>query len=214
MASIALVEAQPILRDGLLRLLKDHPTIKTLKSFGDAETLMHDIENSHHFDIVVTELDLPGMGGFEALDEMHRRWPQLPVVVLTSLPAAVVAVRCLRSGARGFVSKSQEPVELFEAIAQVLLGGRALGALHIDLIIKAAQQSDAQLPHERLSNREFEIMKRIASGDSLQNIANDLFISPKTVSTYRRRMMEKMDFERNAQLTEYSLKHSLIEFAA
>ena len=211
MTNVAVVCAESIPREGLRLLLMSHPPIRAAQTFDSAESLFRQIERSPRFDICILDLDLPGMGGFEALSELTRRWPTIPVLVITSQPASLVAVRCLRSGARGFIANSQDAQELFEAVDLVLRGGRSVGALHIDLIINAVAQPLDQLPHERLSNREFEIMKRIAAGDSLQSIAEDLCISAKTVSTYRRRMMQKMNVERNAQLTQYALEHSLLK---
>jgi DNA-binding NarL/FixJ family response regulator len=116
-------------------------------------------------------------------------------------------MRTLSAGARGFVSKGQDPQDLFSAIEKVLAGGRAIDPSYIDLILSSVDSDNSQLPHERLSNREFDIMGRLASGESIQSIASSLCISPKTVSTYRRRCLEKMGFDRNSQLTEYVLTY-------
>ena len=211
MTNVAVVCADSIPREGMRLLLKRHSPISNVKSFESAETLIRHIERSSNFDLCIVDLDIGGMGGFEALAELNQRWPDTPVLVITSQPASHVTVRSLRSGARGFISYSQDPQELFDAIDLILRGGRSVGASHIDLIINAVAQPESQLPHDRLSNREFEIMRRIAAGHSLQSIADDLCISAKTVSTYRRRMLQKMDFQRNAQLTQYALEHSLLD---
>jgi len=211
MTKVALVHAEGIPREGMRLLLQSHPSIDDVQTFDSAESFFRQIEGSTGFDICVMTLDLPGMGGFEALAELKRRQSAIPVLVITHQHASVVAVRCVQAGARGFITKSQDPQELFDAIDLILRGGSSIGSLHIDLIIKAVSQPDNQMPHARLSNREFEIMRRVAAGDSLQSIAEDLCISAKTVSTYRRRMMQKMDFQRNAQLTQYALEHSILD---
>jgi len=122
-------------------------------------------------------------------------------------PANDVAVRSLRSGARGFLSKRQDPDELFDAIKKVLAGGRAIQPLIVDLILSSVDVGEGCLPHESLSDREFDIMRRVAAGDPIHSIASDLCLSPKTVSTYRRRCLLKMGLDRNSQLTEYVLLH-------
>lgn len=207
MASIAVVDDHPIVRDGIKRLIIESGTARSVEVYGRAEQLLGALDRNQHFDAVILDLGLPGLGGLEAIGELQNRWPDLPILVLTAQPASSVAVRCIRAGARGFLSKGQDPDELFDALHKVMNGRRAIDPSCIDLFIDAVEDPNAQLPHERLSNREFEIMMRLASGESIQAIASDLCISPKTVSTYRRRCLEKMGFERNAQLTEYMLTH-------
>lgn len=207
MARIALVDDHPIVRDGIRRVILESGRVQVVEVYGRAEELLADLDRGQRFDTCILDLGLPGLGGLEAIAELQNRWPELPVLVLTAQPANSVAVRCIRAGARGFLSKGQDPDELFDAIDKLLSGRRAIDPSCIDLFIDAVEDPSAQLPHERLSNREFEIMTRIASGESIQAIAGDLCISPKTVSTYRRRCLEKMGFDRNAQLTEYMLVH-------
>lgn len=207
MAVLAIIDDHPIVRDGIKRLLLESGRAKSVEVFGRAEDFLGALDKRRHFDACILDLGLPGLGGLEAIGELHNRWPDLPILVLTAQPASSVAVRCIRAGARGFLSKGQDPDELYEAVEKVLSGRRAIDPSCLDLFIDAVEDPEAQLPHERLSNREFEIMRRIADGESIQSIANDLCISPKTVSTYRRRCLEKMGFDRNAQLTEYALVH-------
>lgn len=207
MATIALIDDHPIVRDGIRRLILESGRVRHVEVYGRAEEFLSDLDRKQHFDACILDLGLPGLGGLEAIGELQSRWPELPILVLTAQPASSVAVRCIRAGARGFLSKGQDPQELFDAIDKVLDGRRAIDPSCIDLFIDAVEDPLTQQPHERLSNREFEIMKRIAEGESIQGIASDLCISPKTVSTYRRRCLEKMGFDRNAQLTEYMLKY-------
>lgn len=205
MFTVAVIDDHPIVRDGIKRLLLDADITRSVLTFSSAEELLHTLSKKQPIDICLLDLGLPGLGGFEALAEIRTRWPDIPVIVLTAQPASSVAMRSLRAGARGFLSKGQDPQDLFAAIERVLAGGRAVDPSYIDLILSSVEGDDSKLPHERLSNREFDIMRRLASGESIQSIASSLCISPKTVSTYRRRCLEKMGFDRNSQLTEYVL---------
>lgn len=205
--TIAVVDDHPIVRAGIRELLLENERIAEVITFNDAEAFLAALDRGVRADACLLDLELPGMGGLEALGELRIRWPELPVIVLTAQPASAVTVRCLRAGAKGFLSKGQDPSELFAAIETVLNGRRAVDPAHLEIIIDAVEQPDGILPHERLSDREYEIMIRIARGVSLQQIATDLCINPKTVSTYRRRALAKMGFDRNAQITEYALKY-------
>lgn len=205
MATIGIVEDHPIVRDGIKRLILDSGTARSVSTFNSAEDLLRALSDNERIDLCLLDLHLPGLGGFECLAELQTRWPNLPVIVLTALAPPSVAVRSIKAGAKGFLSKGQDPEELFNAIEKVLHGGRAIHPDVIDHLLQSVGSDEAGLPHERLSNREFDIMMRLARGDSIQSISEDLCISPKTVSTYRRRCLEKMGYQRNSQLTEYVL---------
>jgi DNA-binding NarL/FixJ family response regulator len=207
MANVAVVDDHPVVREGIKRLLIEADVARSVLTFSSAEELLRALGENQRVDVCLLDLSLPGLGGFEALVEMRTRWPDIPVIVLTAQPASSVAMRTLSAGARGFVSKGQDPQDLFSAIEKVLAGGRAIDPSYIDLILSSVDSDNSQLPHERLSNREFDILGRLASGESIQSIASSLCISPKTVSTYRRRCLEKMGFDRNSQLTEYVLTY-------
>jgi len=196
-----------MVREGIKRLLLDSGVVGSVLTFATAEELLDAFGKELRIDLCLLEIELPGLGGFEALLELQGRWRDLPVIILTAQPAKAVAVRALRSGARGFLSKGQGPDELFAAIENVLAGGRAIDPFVVDLILSSVDNSEGSLPHESLSDREFNIMRRIAAGEPINSIASDLCLSPKTVSTYRRRCLEKMGLERNSQLTEYAMLH-------
>jgi len=196
-----------MVREGIRRLLLDSGLVQSVLTFSMAEELLDALDKQLRIDLCLLEIEIPGLGGFEALSELQGRWRDLPVIVLTAQPAKLVAVRSLRSGARGFLSKGQDPDELFAAIEKVLAGGRAIDPSVVDLILSSVDDSQGSLPHESLSDREFNIMRRIAAGESIKSIATDLCLSPKTVSTYRRRCLQKMGLDRNSQLTEYALLH-------
>ncbi|MEY4131468.1 MAG: hypothetical protein RLZZ31_1592 [Actinomycetota bacterium] len=204
---IAIVDDHPILREGISHLLLENHVAEDVAAFSTAEEFLSALEQGVNIDVCLLDIALPGMGGFEALHELTNRFPNVKVIVLTAQPATAVAVRSLRAGAKGFISKGQDPRSVFAAIDTVVGGGRAIDPEYLDLVLSAVDDGTERLPHESLSNREYEIMMRLAEGQALQSIAEDLNISPKTVSTYRRRTLEKMGFSRNSQLTEYVLRY-------
>ncbi len=205
MSIIAVVDNHLIVREGIRRLLVDSGVARSVLTFATAEELLGALNKQQRVDLCLLEIDLPGLGGLEALSELQAHWRDLPVIILTAQPAEAIAVRSLRSGARGFLSKGQDPDELFAAVKKVLAGGRAIEPSVVDLILSSNDGGDGRLAHESLSDREFDIMRRIAAGEAIHSIARDLCLSPKTVSTYRRRCLLKMGLDRNSQLTEYVL---------
>lgn len=206
MAKIGVVDDHSLVREGFKRLLLESGTAKSAVTFASAEDLLHALSNGEKLDLCLLDLHMPGLGGLECLAEVSERWPQVPVIVLTAMDPSSVAMRCIKSGARGFLMKGQDPDELFAAVEKVLHGGRAFDSV-VDLVLSSVGAEGNGLPHESLSNREFDVMMRLADGESIQHIAERLYISPKTVSTYRRRCLEKMGFNRNSQFTEYVLEN-------
>jgi DNA-binding NarL/FixJ family response regulator len=204
---LAIIDDHPIVCDGITRLLTDAAVAHEVESFPSAEGFFKVVDGGQRFDVCIVDLALPGMGGIEALREMRARWPQIPVIVLTAQSAETVAVRCFRSGASAFVSKGQDPEGLFSAIRNALHGDRTIDSRYVDLLLQAIHDPEGSLPHERLSDREFVVMCKIAAGISIQKIAQELCLSPKTVSTYRHRCLVKMGLEHNSQLTEYVIRN-------
>ena len=205
MTHIVVVDDHPIIREGMSRLLLDGGVASEVTTFDSAEAFIASLHQGDHFDLCLLDLAMPGMGGLEAISDLTRAFSELPIIILTAQPATSMTLRAVKAGARGFLSKGQDPTEIFDAISRVRNGGYAIDPDLLDALTAASFDPQIERPHEGLSNREYEIMVRLAGGESLQKIGADLCISPKTVSTYRRRTLEKMGFDRNAQLTEYVL---------
>lgn len=162
------------------------------------------------WDLVLLDINLPGRSGIEVLTELKRERPNLPVLILSMAPESEYARRALKAGAAGYVSKQSAATELVVAIRKVLAGGRYITpglaeALAADL------GRDAAAPHELLSHREYEVMKRIATGQSVKKIAAALSLSEKTVFTYRTRLLEKLNLASDVDIARYALKHGLVE---
>ncbi len=160
--------------------------------------------------LVVLDINMPGRTGLDVLRDVKLSHPRLPVVILSVQPEEQYAVRCLRAGAAAYINKESAAEELARAAKKILSGGRYISAGVADSLLANLDASEKP-SHELLSDREFEVMRMIASGLSLTGIGDQLHVSVKTVSTYRARIMEKMQMESNAELTRYALKHSLIE---
>lgn len=163
-------------------------------------------------DVVVLDLGLPGRSGLETLTEIRRRYPALPVLILTAYPEKRFAIRALKAGANGYLTKAASPGLLVHAIRQVASGRRYIGPEIAEMLaagLSAGAASEA--PHESLSDREFEVMRAIASGKTVSDIARNLSLSVKTVSTYRARALEKMSMRNNAEFTYYAIKSGLVD---
>lgn len=162
------------------------------------------------FDAVVLDLSMPGRDGFDLLAEIKHRFPKLPVLIMSLHGEEQFAVRALRAGASGYLTKSTAPEHLVAAITKVLRGGRYVSESLAERLAAGVGGPEVGSPHERLSDREFDVMRGIASGRSVSEIAAQMHLSVKTVSTYRTRLLEKMGMSSNAELTRYALEAGLV----
>jgi len=161
--------------------------------------------------MVVLDITMPGRSGFEVLREVKRAKPKLPVLVLSMHPEDQFAVRVLKSGASGYMNKESAPDELVGAIKKILTGGRYISPALAEKMASYLSVDTKKPPHERLSDREFQVMRLIAKGKTVREIAEENFLSVKTVRTYRQRILEKMGIKRNAELTRYAMENHLME---
>jgi DNA-binding NarL/FixJ family response regulator len=207
---ILLIDDHALVRQGLKLILADH---FPRASFGDARSAQEALQRvwKEKWDVIILDITLPGRGGLEILREIRRARPNVPVLVLSMHPEDQFAVRMLKAGAAGYLTKGSAGEELVGAIKKVLAGGRYVSAQLAERMASYLDIDVRKAPHERLSNREFLIMRLIASGRSVGQIAKELSLSVSTVSTYRSRILHKMDLENNAQLTHYALQKSLVD---
>lgn len=161
------------------------------------------------FDVVVLDLSMPGRSGIDLLVEIKHRHPKLPVLIMSFHAEELFAVRALRAGAAGYLMKSAAPEELAAAVNKVMRGGRYVTESVAERLAAGIDKSNGA-PHERLSDREFDVMRGIASGNSVSEIAANMHLSVKTVSTYRTRLLEKMGMSSNAELTRYAINNGLV----
>jgi DNA-binding NarL/FixJ family response regulator len=182
-------------------------------TFGEArnsEELMEAIRKQE-WDILILDITMPGKSGLDALKEIRPLRPRLPVLVLSMHPEDQFAVRVLKAGAAGYMTKERAPEELIGAIKKVLAGGKYVSSTLAERLAFNLDQETEKAPHEMLSDREYEVLCMIASGKTVGEIADILYLSVKTVSTYRARILEKMNLRTNAELTHYAMKNHLVE---
>lgn len=207
---ILLADDHAVVRHGLRQILADEFKRAT---FGEARHAQEalDLVWKESWDVVVLDITMPGRSGLEVLREIKKSRPKLPVLVLSMHPENQFAVRVLKRGAAGYMNKESAPEELVGAIKKVLAGGRYVShtlAEKLATYLSADTQRPAQ---EMLSDREFQVLRLIASGKMVSEIAKELSLSVKTISTYRTRILEKMGLRNNAQLIHYAIQHQLVD---
>ena len=177
----------------------------------EAITLVREKERERFWDVMVLDISMPGGSGVEVLRELKKDYRKLPILVLSGHSEDEYAVRTLKAGASGYLTKASAPEELIAAMRKVLAGGKYISAAVAEKLAFELDKAGDRPPHEALSDREYQIMCLIASGMEVGEIADELSLSIKTVSTYRARIMEKMEMNTNAQLTFYAIKNGLVD---
>ncbi len=198
-----------IVRRGLKEILAEEFDVA---GFGEASTASQVLELIHkqNWDILVLDITMPGRSGLEVLKEVKHEHPQLPVLVLSMHPEDQFAIRTLKAGAAGYMTKENAPDELIKAIRKVLSGGKYVSPSLAEKLAAELATDGEKPPHEILSDREYQVMQMIASGKTVRVIAHELSLSVKTVSTYRARILEKMKMKNNAELIHYVLSNHLV----
>ena len=207
---ILITDDHAVVRQGLKLILADHFKKAV---FGEARNATEALARvwKGKWDVVVLDITMPGRSGLEVLKEIKRSRPRLPVLILSMHPEDQFAVRLLKAGAAGYLTKESAGEELVSAIKKVVAGGRYISPALAERIASYLTIDVQKAPHERLSDREFLILRMIASGKQVSQIARELSLSVATVSTYRARILEKMDMKNNAELTHYALQKELVD---
>ena len=208
MTAILLADDHAIVRRGLRELLLDafaDLRIEEAASAGQVADLVRD----GSWDLLILDVSLPGRSGLDVLKDVKASHPKLPVLILSMHPEEQFAIRALRAGAAGYLTKQSAPDELVGAVRKALQGGRYVSATLAERLASEIGGSGQKEPHELLSDREFQVLRLIASGYSLTAIGERLTVSVQTVSTYRGRLLEKMGMATNAELTDYVRLHGL-----
>ena len=207
---ILITDDHAVVRKGLLQILRDDFKKAEFVEAGNATEALDRIRKEN-WDIVVLDITMPGRSGLEALKEIKEARPKLPVLVLSMHPEDQFAVRVLKAGASGYMTKESAPDELVGAVRKIVAGGRYVSPALAEKMASYLAIDTLKPPHERLSDREFVVLRMIASGKTVSRVAEELSLSVKTVSTYRVRILEKMGMASNAELTHYAIKNQLVE---
>jgi DNA-binding NarL/FixJ family response regulator len=210
MASVLIADDHAMLRSGLRAFLEDDPAVTTISESATGNETLAQLRAAH-YDLLILDINMPDRSGIDILRHVRTAHPHTAVLILSGFPEQQYALNLLRGGAAGYVAKDQAPAEILRAVHTVLDGERYVSdALSDALASNPADLSDQPL-HVSLSQREFQILCKLARGRSVSQIAQELCISVKTVSTYRARILEKMHMDSNAALTAYALRNELIQ---
>lgn len=206
---ILITDDHAVVRQGLKQILAEE--FKRAE-FGEASNVQEAIDKvwKETWDVVVLDITMPGRSGLEVLKEIKKSRPKLPVLMLSMHPEDQFAVRLLKIGASGYMTKESAPNELVGAVKKVVAGGRYVSPALAEKMASYLAIDVQTPPHERLSDREFLVLRSIASGRTPTTIAKDLGLSVKTISTYRMRILEKMSMANNAELTHYAIQNNLL----
>jgi len=210
MIRILVVDDHAIVREGLKQILGDVNDMSVSDEAAGGQEALSKIRGGK-FDVILLDISLPGRSGLEILKEIKAERPRLPVLILSMHAEEQYAVRTLRAGASGYLTKASAPDELIGAIRKVSSGRKYVSASLAEKLALELDIDTQKPPHAALSDREYQVMMMLASGKSVKEIADELCLSVKTISTYRSRMMEKMNMKKNAELTLYAVRNHLID---
>lgn len=210
MIRVFFTEDHAIVREGLKQILADTKDIVVAGEASDGDEALAKIKTGD-YNIIVMDISMPGRSGLEIMKEIKEIKPALPVLILSMYPEDVYAIRSFRAGASGYLSKESAPTELITAIRKVAAGGKYVSAVLAERLVVNLGDDSGKPLHEKLSEREYQILCMIASGKTGKQIAAELSLSAKTVSTYRTRILEKMDLKNNSELTHYAIQNGLAE---
>lgn len=207
---ILIADDHPIFRAGLKEILGKEKEVELIGEADSGQKVL-ELARKQRWDVVLLDVTMPGKDGLEALQELRRERPKLPVLVLSAHPEDQLALRLLKSGAAGYLTKDKAPEVLFTAVKKVLRGEKYISESLAEKVTLGVVSGKTQSLHEALSHREYQVMRMIAAGNTIKVIAGALFLSVRTVSTYRARVLEKMKMKTNAELIRYALQNKLVD---
>jgi len=210
MLRIAIADDHPIVREGLKKILDKNSDMAVVGEASTGEELLGKI-GKIDCDAVLLDITMPGRGGLNILEQLKAENPKLPILVLSIHSEEQYAVRVLKAGASGYLTKDNAPHELIKAIRKIACGGKYVSPSLAEKLAFDLERGTKETSHECLSNREFQVMCLIASGKTVSRIAEEMALSVRTISTYRSRILEKMKLKNNAEITRYAIKKGLLD---
>jgi DNA-binding NarL/FixJ family response regulator len=209
MIRIIIADDHAVVRRGLKQIISEEADMTVLAEANNAQDVLDAIAKKK-FDVVILDISMPGKSGLEVLKDLKQLKPNLAVLVLSMYPEEQFAMRVLKAGAAGYLTKESAPEELVKAIRKVYAGERYVSSRFADTIMNEFGADDKP-PHTQLSDREYEVFLLLASGKTVSEIAEEITLSVKTISTYRSRILEKMKMKTNAELTHYAMRNKLVQ---
>jgi two-component system invasion response regulator UvrY len=209
MISVVVVDDHPVVREGLKRIIAENTEMAVTGEAGDGDEALRVIRNGP-CDVVLLDLSMPQKSGLEVLKEIRSERPGLPVLILSASPEDQNAVRCIREGAAGYLTKETALTEVVPAIQKVLRGGKYVSEKLADRLIFNLESNNGP-PHEALSAREHQVVRMLAAGKTVSEIAEELALSVKTISTYRLRVLEKLKLKNTSEIMRYAIKEGLVD---
>ncbi len=210
MIKILIADDHAIVREGLKQIVAEEKDMLVAGEAGNANE-MFDLLKKEKFAIIILDISMPGRSGLEALKFLKKNYPEVPTLILSMFSEEQYGLRALKAGAAGYLKKVSAPTELISAIRKIVSGGKYINQSLAERLADEYDSDRKERMHDKLSNREYQIMCLIASGKSAEEIALDLSISINTVYSYRNRILEKMHLKSNVELTQYALQNKLIE---
>jgi two-component system, NarL family, invasion response regulator UvrY len=210
MIHVLIVDDHALIREGVKKTLSGEPDMTVV---GEADSVVELFKALEHLpaDLVLLDITMTGESGLDALKELHQKYPHLPVLILSFHPEHRFAVRALRAGAAGYLTKESATEELVLAVRKIAGGGKYVSTALAEQLAVELEDGSRRLPHETLSDREFQVMRLFAAGKKSGEIAKQLSVSVNTVNTYRMRVLQKMKMESDVELARYALENGLIE---
>ena len=209
MIRVLVADDHAIVREGVKNILNSAPDIQVVCDVDDGHAVLKALE-TQDVDVVLLDISMPGLPGLDTLKRIKERTPGLPVLMLSVHPEELYAVRSLKAGASGYLTKASVPEELIDAVREARKGGKYITKALAWLLAESVSQASGQPLHETLSDREYQVLRLIAKGNTVSAIAQQLALSVKTVSTYRARILDKMKMKTNAELTYYAVENGLV----
>ena len=211
MINVLLVDDHTIVREGLKRIINETNGMKVISEAENGQKAMELIWAEKPFDIVVLDISLPGKNGLEVLKEIKNHNPELPVLMLSMHAEDQYAIRALKAGAAGYMTKESASLTLVDSIRKVKNGGKIISDELAELLATNLTNKKAGQPHKQLSDREFQVLVLFAEGQTVIQISQSLNLSDKTISTYRTRILQKMQMKTNAELIRYGISNNLVK---
>lgn len=207
---ILIADDHPVVRHGLKQIVESDPKLSVVGQAKNGDEAL-ELARKLEWDVAIVDFSMPGKSGLELIKEFKREYPKRPVLVLSMYPEEVHATRVLKAGGAGYLNKAAASEELTVAIRKVAGGGKYVSpSLAEKVVFELAPGAEKPL-HDGLSDREYRVMWLLASGKPIKQVANEMFLSPSTISTYRSRILKKLQVTSNAELVRYAIKHQLVE---